>query len=142
MQTTIHATQQPHVVTSYRLARISNVHVDLCTRCAAAADHDCGELGPVARGPHRGQCHGAKHSAPVRCECGQWSGEPCDDVAPADTMVTIEVTPLWQRDSHAEAGNRGTYPANGALRIRVTCECAAWIIEADPNWARIAIGAL
>jgi hypothetical protein len=135
MQTlAIPAAQQPLIVTSYQLARISNVHVDLCHRCATAADHDCGDLGPVARGPHRGQCHGVKHSAPVRCECGQWSGEPCDDVAPADTMVTIEVTPLSER--HADGGE------GAAMIIRVTAECAAWIIEADPSWSRIAIGAL
>ena len=133
MQIAIPAAQQPLIVTSYQLARISNVHVDLCHRCAAAADHDCGELGPVARGPHRGQCHGAKHSAPARCECGQWTGESCDEVAPSDTMVTIEVTPLSQRDSTSEYA---------PMLLCVTGACAAWIIEADPSWSRIAIGAL
>jgi hypothetical protein len=138
----ISATQQPTIVTSYQLIRVSNVHVDLCHRCATAADHDCGELGPVARGPHRGQCHGAKHAAPVRCECGQWSGVQCDHVGPADTMVMIEVMPSAWRNSHADAGNGGSWPHNGATRITVTPTCAQWIIETDPQWASIAIGAL
>lgn len=130
----------PTTVVTYQLTRISNVYVDLCDRCAAAADHDCGELGPVARGAHRGHCHGAQHAAPVRCECGEWSGEPCDHVGPADTLVTIEVTPRWQRDT--EAGSSGAWSASGSTRIRVSQRCAAWIIESDPAWARIAIGAL
>jgi len=116
MQTTIYATQQPAIVTTYQLNRVSRVHVDLCARCVAAGDHDCGELGPLARGPHRGECHGAKHSAPVRCECGQWSGTQCCYVAPADTLVTVEVMPQW---------------AAAAIRIRVTTTCAEWIAGAQ-----------
>jgi hypothetical protein len=117
---TTHAQPLPQplaIVTTYQLTRISRVYVNLCAQCAAA-DHGCGELGPVARGPHRGECHGAKHGAPVRCDCGQWSGTQCCYVAPADALVTVEVTPRWATD---------------AIRIQVTPACAQWIAESDPS---------
>jgi hypothetical protein len=73
---------------------------------------------------------------PVRCECGEWSGERCECVVGSDG-VTVEVMPEHLRASHQAAGNRGVYPANGAVRLRVSPDCADLMVEADGEWCSI-----
>jgi hypothetical protein len=70
-----------------------------------------------------------------RCECGEWSGSRCDCVT-AD-LVTVEFMPEQHRASHEAAGNRGSYPGNGAQRIRVSRECAAQMLADDGEWCEM-----
>jgi hypothetical protein len=72
-----------------------------------------------------------------RCECGDWSGEPCQWTGPAADMVIVEWMPEEHRSSHAAVGNSGSYPANGARRSAVERSCADLMIETDGEWSRI-----
>jgi hypothetical protein len=76
----------------------------------------------------------------VRCECGEWSGDACEWSGPREETVLVEFMPDEHRASHVTAGNRGRYPYNGALRIRVERECAARMIKYDGDWAEIVAG--
>lgn len=71
----------------------------------------------------------------VHCECGETTGERCAWTGPRSHTELVEWMPLHHRASHAAAGNSGTYPHNGARRLRLSGECAASLIEADPEWA-------
>ena len=72
------------------------------------------------------------------CQCGEWSGVCCDGTFGADAdAVTVEYMPEWLRASHEAAGNRGAYPANGAVRIRVTPECAELMTKTDGDWCSV-----
>lgn len=71
------------------------------------------------------------------CECGDWSGEQCEWTGPVSETVVVEWMPEEYRESHRKAGNRGVYPANGALRLRVERSCAERIIEDAPEWAEV-----
>lgn len=73
----------------------------------------------------------------IRCECGEWCGEACEWSGPKSETVVVEYMPEEHRSSHDAAGNRGTYPANGARRIRVERSCAARMIEHDGDWAEV-----
>ena len=73
----------------------------------------------------------------VRCECGEWSGERCNANAMRDDMVTVEYMPDHLRSSHQAAGNTGTHPVNGSVRILVTQECADAMIEHDGDWVSV-----
>ena len=53
------------------------------------------------------------------CECGAWSGEACYWSGPIDETVVVEYMPEHLRASHLAAGDRGQWPQNGAVRIRV-----------------------
>lgn len=64
------------------------------------------------------------------CECGAAMGERCAGTL-GDDAVEIEWMPEHLRESHRAAGNSGRYPHNGALRLRVTPECAALIADAE-----------
>ena len=76
--------------------------------------------------------------ATVSCECGAWSGERCGHRAVdlADTVI-VEFMPEQYRAGHGAARNRGSYPGNGATRIRVATDCADSMIEADGDWCEI-----
>lgn len=57
-----------------------------------------------------------------------------DDEGSADpNMVTLETMPDQHVASHRAAGNWGTYPANGAVRERMTREDAEQIIADDED---------
>ena len=49
-------------------------------------------------------------------------------VAAVDAVV-VEWMPEYLRASHEAAGNSGRYPANGALRLRVTPACAEMLTD-------------
>jgi hypothetical protein len=67
------------------------------------------------------------------CHCGEaWHDVSCDGVLGADA-VTVEHMPEYLRASHGAAGNSGCWPHNGAVRLRVTPECAAWMVDHDPE---------
>jgi hypothetical protein len=70
----------------------------------------------------------------VRCECGEWCGERCEWTGPKADTVRVEWMPEQHRASHEAARNRGTYPHNGAIRLRVSAECADHMVEADGEW--------
>lgn len=71
--------------------------------------------------------------AAVRCECGEVTGVPCVAVA----EVELDVMPKHLRESHGAAGNAGEWPANGAMRLRVSAPCAESLIESEGSeWAR------
>lgn len=81
----------------------------------------------------------------VQCRCGAWTGEPCRWSGPTSEMVTVEYMPEHLRSQHQAAGNSGSYPYNGAMRVTVSATCAdrllnggdgsddgwAWIVEAE-----------
>jgi len=71
--------------------------------------------------------------ATVSCECSEVLGEACDWIGPADETVIIESMPGDLRGSRT-AGDLGSYPKNGARRLRVSVDCARNLIEADNGW--------
>lgn len=74
----------------------------------------------------------------VRCECGDADGsEACEWTGPRAETVIVEYMPKSLRASHEAAGNRGTHPANGSLRLRCEVNCAAGIVEHSDGWATI-----
>ena len=73
----------------------------------------------------------------IHCECGKWSGEPCQWSGDKTQTVVVEFMPESLRASHAAANNRGVYPYNGAQRIRVEKSCADLMIEHDSEWVEI-----
>ena len=73
----------------------------------------------------------------VHCECGQATGERCAWVGDPIETVMVEWMPESLRESHVAAGNRGTYPHNGSLHLRMEASCAATIVEWDPEWTAI-----
>lgn len=50
-------------VVTYQLAYITSREVSLCAECVERDDHDCGVLGPVQHGQHRGYCDGCARKA-------------------------------------------------------------------------------
>jgi|SRR5690606_18451066 len=76
-------------------------------------------------------------SRTVRCECGQFTGERCIWIGSPDDTVVVEYMPMHLRASHEAARNVGTYPHNGAVRVRCERSCAESIVESDPDWAWI-----
>ena len=54
-----------------------------------------------------------------------------------DETVEMEYMPEYLRQSHIAAGNRGRYPANGALRLRAHQDCAALLVDSEDDWAKI-----
>ena len=73
----------------------------------------------------------------LRCGCEVWTGERCAWSGPASEMVMVEWMPHYFRESHKAAGNRGQYPANGALRIAAEQTCADIAVRSDPEWTSI-----
>lgn len=70
-------------------------------------------------------------TATVRCECGQATGERCAWEGPVSETVVIEWMPPHLRASHEAAGNSGSYPHNGAMRLRVERETCAPMLSED-----------
>jgi hypothetical protein len=73
------------------------------------------------------------------CQCGEWSGVRCTGTLDADA-VTVVFMPANLRDSHVTGRNRGAYPHNGAVRIRVHPRCAALMIESEGDWCALVEG--
>ena len=67
------------------------------------------------------------------CECGEAMGVACCGTLERGVRV-IEWMPEWLRASHKAAGNSGIYPHNGALRLRVTPQCAEHLRQNDREW--------
>ena len=67
----------------------------------------------------------------VQCECGHITGDACNWSGPREQTVVVEWMPPCWRASHAAAGNGGSYPANGAMRLRVERSCAELICDDD-----------
>ena len=65
---------------------------------------------------------------PVYCECGAAMGQPCEWSGKVADTVVVEWMPEWLRTSHEAAGNSGTWPHNGAERLRVSADCAEHLI--------------
>ena len=77
----------------------------------------------------------------IQCQCGTWTGEPCNWAGPAGDMVVVEYMPEPLRASHKAAGHRGKWPHNGSIRVAVERGCADMAVAADPEWTRIVDGA-
>ena len=73
----------------------------------------------------------------VACQCGEHRGDRCSWSGPQSETVLVEYMPAQHRGSHRAAGNRGTYPANGAVLIRVSAECGDAMVEHDGEWCSI-----
>lgn len=73
-------------------------------------------------------------SQAVCCECGEWSGVACEWSGCRADTVRVEVMPGQHRSSHDAAGNHGTYPHNGAIRLRVSLDCAEHMVDCDGEW--------
>ena len=76
-------------------------------------------------------------TARISCECGTVHGERCDWTGAASETVLVEWMPRDLRQSHEQARNSGTYPANGARHLRMARTCAADVVASDPDWASI-----
>lgn len=76
----------------------------------------------------------------VACECGQCDeSEACSWQGPRHETVVVEYMPRYLRSSHEAAGNSGSYPHNGAIRVRVERSCAERIIADSPEYAEMAL---
>ncbi len=98
------------------LPRAERARLSAMTQGEAAAECDrviCGAAAEVAS-----------------CESGAATGEPCSWDGEADDLVTIEWMPEHLRASHEAAGNWGSYPANGAKRLRC-CPACAEMLQAE-----------
>jgi len=71
----------------------------------------------------------------TRCQCSQWSGEPCGSSEPPSVLV--EFMPVRHRDAHTDGGNRGVYPHNGAVRVTVTPACADLMVASNGDWCAV-----
>lgn len=71
----------------------------------------------------------AEQAAPA-CESGEATGEPCCWDGEPDELVTVEWMPEYLRESHRAAGGWGSYPHNGAQRLRC-CPACAEMLQAD-----------
>ena len=67
----------------------------------------------------------------VRCECGTATGVQCEWTGPREETVRIEWMPPYLRESHRAAGNSGSWPHNGSIRLRVHPDCAAMLSDDD-----------
>ncbi len=114
-------------VITYQLAHETTT-VDLCDACADRDDHDCGSLGPVEHGLHRGSCQGKHHSA--RPTVGA--------VAKLDRIVGASLD--WMRHRRDGAGcwvatvaDRGTRTAAAtALRASgIECSLSEGCVDED-----------
>jgi len=76
-------------------------------------------------------------TADTHCDCGDITGEPCAWSGPSAETVLVEHMPEWLRASHENAGYSGSYPSNGAERVRCATDCAERLAENDPEWVRI-----
>lgn len=72
------------------------------------------------------------------CQCGEVYGAPCEWSGDVADTVLVEVMPEHLRASHEAAGNKGDYPQNGAIRLRVERSCADSLVESEDGWAHIA----
>lgn len=94
---------------------------EIAGACDACGREKCGceACGYCSSGNDRcGKC------AIVRCACGEATGTECEWTGPVSGTVVIDYIPGWLRGSHDVAGNSGSYPQNGALRLRVEKSCA------------------
>jgi hypothetical protein len=73
----------------------------------------------------------------VQCECGRVMGERCEWTGPRAETVVIEWMPEQHRVDHTRAGNSGSYPYNGAVRLRLGASCAERVAETDGEWTSI-----
>lgn len=74
-----------------------------------------------------------QHTMPD-CDCGLWSGKPCV-ITRWKTTVVYFLPP-----SHREGrtvDDRGDFPKNGELRLRVAPECAARMVAAEGDWVEV-----
>ena len=67
----------------------------------------------------------------MECECGRVTGVKCGWSGPAVETVLVEHMPEHLRASHEAAGNRGVYPHNGAVRLRVARSCVADVVDGE-----------
>ena len=70
----------------------------------------------------------------MECQCGQITGVKCEWSGPEGETVLVEHMPECLRASHAAARNRGVYPRNGSVRLRVSRSCMGDVAEG--NWTR------
>ena len=77
---------------------------------------------------------GAMSAETVDCECGEITGTRCAWSGPPSETVTLEYMPKYLRASHVEAENRGVYPHNGAMHLRVERSCAEGLCD---EWTEV-----
>jgi hypothetical protein len=64
-----------------------------------------------------------------RCESGEATGERCAWDGAESELHTIEWMPEYLRESHEAAGNSGSFPSNGSLRLSCCPGCSAMLSE-------------
>jgi len=67
----------------------------------------------------------------MECQCGKITGVQCGRSGPVAETALVEHMPEHRRASHEAAGNRGVYPHNGAVRLRVARACARDVVDGD-----------
>jgi hypothetical protein len=71
----------------------------------------------------------------VHCECGKIIGERCAWSGPKAETTLVEWMPEQHRSGHEAAGNSGSYPHNGAERLRIESEtCLPLLRESEGDW--------
>lgn len=71
------------------------------------------------------------------CECGEWSGERCQWTGPDSERVAVEFIPPHLRGTYRKVlEGAGSYPTGGAVRIRVSPECARVMRKLDGEWVK------
>jgi len=73
----------------------------------------------------------------THCHCGSITGIECGWTGPRQDTVLVEYMPECWRSSHTAAGNYGVYPENGAIRARVSRECADMLTDGESEWTTI-----
>lgn len=108
---------------AYRAAGTFGSEADARVYAEAFAHEQAGVAGTRITVQTRGRRVVASYTF-AQCACGEATGEACNWSGPRADTVVIEWMPEHLRASHEAAGNRGVYPHNGALRLRVHPDCA------------------
>ncbi len=68
------------------------------------------------------------------CACGEITGERC---SATDSDATTYYMPEWLRSSHEAAGNAGTWPANGSIKLRVVVAHVEDFADVADGWLTV-----
>ena len=118
-------------IVTYQLAYCSHQYVDLCAECADGDAHECGVLGPVSHGAHRGYCAGAAHGTDARANRADARAYHTATVAAArgSEPCAPEEAGFYACPTSSSATTTASVPrpTGGDLAVPVCAACARWI---------------